>query len=105
MRLITLLATAAVVVSPVFAQQSQQRSSNPDGVQIQGNTEIKANQKDVNAVAEGEGNTATNVAGGIKGTTQIQGNTKITASQKNANAAASGKDNRASNEVGVIGGQ
>ncbi len=104
MRLITLLATATMMVSPVFSQQSQ-RSSNPDGVQIQGNTEIKADQKDANALTSGEGNTASNVAGGIKGSTQIQGNTKISASQKGATAVATGKDNKASNEAGVIGGQ
>ncbi len=104
MRLITLLAASVAISVPVFAQQAQ-RSSNPNGVQIQGNTEIKATQTDVSAVAEGEGNTATNVAGAIKSGAQIQGNTKITATQKNAAAVVSGKDNKASNEAGVIGGQ
>jgi hypothetical protein len=104
MRLITLLMASAIISVPAFAQQAQ-RSSNPQGVQIQGNTEIKADQKNVTAVAVGEGNTAKNTAGAIKGGTQIQGNTKIKATQKNATAIAVGKNNEASNEAGVIGGK
>jgi hypothetical protein len=104
MRLITLFVASAIIAAPAFAQQTQ-RSSNPQGVQIQGNTEIKADQKNVTAVAVGEGNTAKNTAGAIKGGTQIQGNTKIKASQKNATAVAVGKGNEASNEAGVIGGK
>ena len=104
MRLITLFVVSAIIAAPAFAQQAQ-RSSNPQGVQIQGNTEIKADQKNVTAVAVGEGNTAKNTAGAIKGGTQIQGNTKIKASQKNATAIAVGKNNEASNEAGVIGGK
>ncbi len=104
MRLITLLMAFAIISAPSFAQQTQ-RSSNPQGVQIQGNTEIKADQKNVTAVAVGEGNTAKNTAGAIKGGTQIQGNTKIKATQKNATAVAVGKNNEASNEAGVIGGK
>jgi hypothetical protein len=104
MRLITLLVASAIISVPAFAQQAQ-RSSNPQGVQIQGNTEIKADQKNVTAVAVGEGNTAKNTAGAIKGGTQIQGNTKIKATQKNATAIAVGKNNEASNEAGVIGGK
>lgn len=104
MRLITFIIASAIVASPAFAQ-STQRSSNPQGVQIQGNTEIKADQKNVTAVAVGEGNVAKNTAGAIKGGTQIQGNTKIKASQKNATAVAQGKNNTAANEAGVIGGK
>jgi len=102
--MITLFVVSALVAAPAFAQQAQ-RSSNAQGVQIQGNTEIKADQKNVTAVAVGEGNTAKNTAGAIKGGTQIQGNTKIKASQKNATAVAVGKGNKAANEAGVIGGQ
>lgn len=102
MRLATLIIASAIIASPAFAQT--QRSSNPQGVQIQGNTEIKASQENTAAVATGEGNTAKNTAGAIKGGTQIQGNTKIKASQKNTTAVASGKNNKASNEAGVIGG-
>ena len=104
MRLITLLLAGLFVASPVLAQQTQ-RSSNPQGVQIQGNTEIKAKQENSTAVSVGEGNVAKNTAGAIKGGTQIQGNTKIHASQKNSTAVASGKNNKASNEAGVIGGE
>jgi len=103
MRLITLLVASAIVASPVFAQQAQ-RSTNAQGVQIQGNTDIKAKQENTTAVAVGEGNVAKNTAGAIKGGTQIQGNTKIQASQKNATAVAVGKNNTATNEAGVIGG-
>ncbi|OHC61835.1 MAG: hypothetical protein A3H93_08910 [Rhodocyclales bacterium RIFCSPLOWO2_02_FULL_63_24] len=80
-------------------------SSNAQGVQIQGNTDIKAKQTNTTAVAVGQGNTAKNTAGAIKGGTQIQGNTKIKAEQKNATAVAVGKGNTAANEAGVIGGK
>jgi hypothetical protein len=72
MRLISMMIAAAVVASPAFAQQTQ-RSSNPQGVQIQGNTDIKAKNENVTAVAVGEGNEAKNTTGAIKGGTQIQG--------------------------------
>lgn len=103
MRLITFIIASAIIASPAFAQK-EQRSSNPQGVQIQGNTEIKASQENTAAVAVGEGNVAKNTAGAIKGGTQIQGNTKIQAKQKNTTAVAVGKNNKASNEAGVIGG-
>ncbi len=99
---IAVLASAALTTS-AFAQKVQ---SAPAGtVQIQGNTEIKAEQKNTTAVAVGEGNVAKNTAGAIKGGTQIQGNTKIHASQKNTTAVAVGKNNTAANEAGVIGGK
>ena len=104
MRLLTFMIAAAVAASPVLAQQTQ-RSSNPQGVQIQGNTNINAKNENVAAVAVGEGNTAKNTTGAIKGGTQIQGNTNINASQKNAAAVAVGKNNTAANEAGVIGGK
>jgi hypothetical protein len=103
MRIGTLLLILSMIAVPAIAQQSQ-RSSNPQGVQIQGNTEIKAQQQNSAAIAQGEGNTAKNTAGAIKGGTQIQGNTKIQASQKNSTAIARGKNNTAANEAGVIGG-
>ena len=83
------------------------RSSNPQGVQIQGNTEVKADQESAYSAAKGEGNTAKNTSGAIKGETgetQIQGTTRITASQRNTRAKAEGKNSKASNEVGTIGG-
>ncbi|MEN9481955.1 MAG: hypothetical protein RLZZ298_3350 [Pseudomonadota bacterium] len=104
MRLISIMIAAAVISSPVFAQQAQ-RSSNPQGVQIQGNTNIAAENKGVAAVAVGEGNEAKNTTGAIKGGTQIQGNTNIKAKQTNATAVAVGKNNTAANEAGVIGGK
>ena len=107
--LIALLAT--VCSSGVFAQASQSGpkgsmgSPNAQGVQIQGNTEIKASQDGANATVKGENNTAQNTSGAIKGGTQIQGNTKIKSAQKNATANASGKNNKAANEAGTIGGK
>ena len=107
---LVLSALIAVSCGVAFGQASQgnrnsAQSGTGQGVQIQGNTEIKAEQKGVSAVAVGEGNTAKNTAGAIKGGTQIQGNTKITASQKGATAVAVGKNNTAANEAGVIGGK
>ena len=104
MRLISILIAAAVIATPAIAQQAQ-RSSNPQGVQIQGNTNISAENKNVAAVAVGEGNEAKNTTGAIKGGTQIQGNTNIKAKQTNAVAVAVGKNNTAANEAGVIGGK
>ena len=104
MRAIAIIAIAALAASPVYAQQVQ-RSSNAQGVQIQGNTNLNAANQGVAAVAAGEGNDAKNTTGAIKGGTQIQGNTTINAKQTNATAVAVGKNNKAKNEAGVIGGQ
>ena len=104
MRIIAVFIASAFIASPVLAQQTM-RSSSPQGVQIQGNTDIRAKQESTAAVAVGEGNEAKNTAGAIKGGTQIQGNTKIKVEQKNATAVAVGKDNKAANEAGVIGGK
>ena len=104
MRIIALFIASAVFASPVFAQTTQ-RSSNPQGVQVQGNIDLKADQQNVTAVAVGEGNTAKNTAGAVKGGNQIMGNTKIKASQKNSTAVAVGKNNAAENQAGVIGGK
>ena len=103
---LALISTAAFAqVAGQASQKGGQVAAGASGVQIQGNTEIKADQKNVTAVAVGEGNTAKNTAGAIKGGTQIQGNTKIKATQKNATAVAVGKNNTAANEAGVIGGK
>ena len=93
--------TLALLSSAVFAQANQ--SAAPTS--IKGNTEIKAKQENTLAVAAGEGNTAKNTAGAIKGGTSIKGNTKINAEQKNTLAVAAGKNNTAANEAGVIGGK
>lgn len=101
---IAFIALATVLSTAAFAQKTQS-TTNPNAVQIQGNTDIKADQKDVTAVAVGKDNTAKNTAGAIKGGTQIQGNTNIKATQKGATAVAVGKGNTAANEAGVIGGK
>jgi len=105
------LVAAALVSTAAFGQASQagprggMSSPNANGVQIQGNTSIKAANQHVKAVVSGQNNVAKNTTGAIKGGTQIQGNTNIAASQKGATAVASGKNNTASNEAGVIGGK
>ena len=104
MRSIVLLIAAALVAFPVFGQQTM-RSSNPQGVQIQGNADIRAQQESATAVSVGQDNESKNMAGAIKGGTQIQGNANIKVEQKNAKAVAVGKDNKAANEAGVIGGK
>lgn len=104
MRLMTLLLASTIFAAPAFAQKAQS-SSNPNAAQVKGNTEIKADQKNVTAVAVGVGNVAKNTAGAIKGGTQIQGNTKIKASQKNSTAVAVGINSTSTNETGVIGGK
>ena len=103
--------TAALVSTAAFGQASQSgprggmSSPNAQGVQIQGNTNIAAENKNTAAVAVGQGNEAKNTTGAIKGGTQIQGNTNIAAKQTNAAAVAVGKGNKAANEAGVIGGK
>jgi len=99
----TLLALLAISL-PVLSQQIQ-RSSNPQGVQIRGNTDLRAQQETATAVTAGEANVARNTAGAVSGGTQIQGNTKVKAEQKNVTATAVGKNSAAGNEVGVIGGK
>ena len=97
MNKIVFAALIAFASTTAFGQASQP-------TKIKGNTNIKATQENVVAVAVGEGNTAKNTAGAIKGGVTIEGNTNIKASQKNAAAIAVGKNNKAANEVGVIGG-
>jgi hypothetical protein len=104
MRAFALFIAATLVAPPVVAQLTI-RSSSPQGVQVQGNADIRAKQEDAAAVAVGQANEAKNSAGAIKDGTQIQGNTNIKAEQKNAKAVAVGRDNKATNEAGVIGGK
>lgn len=95
-----------VVASAALAQgASVQRSSSPQGVQIQGDTMINAAAQNTSAVASGDGNTAKTATGAVKGGTQIQGNTRINATSKNVSSVAVGKGNAATNEVGAIGGK
>lgn len=105
MRLTVMLLVLSAVSMPALSQQEIQRSSSPQGVQVQGNTDLKAQQEQTSAVAVGEGNIVKNTAAAIKGGTQIQGNTKVKVEQKNAKATAVGKNNAAGNEAGVIGGK
>ncbi len=101
------VAAILVVSSSAHAQgtASVQRSSNPQGVKIQGDTAISANTQHTNAVAAGENNVAKTATGAVKGGTQIQGNTRINAAAKNVNSVAVGKGNTAANDVGAIGGK
>jgi hypothetical protein len=107
MRKILIVALAALSAPAAYAQlpEGVQRSSSPQGVQIQGDTAVKANATNVTAVAAGKDNTARNTAGAVNNGVQIQGNTKINATAKNVNAVAVGQKNKADNTVGAIGGQ
>jgi hypothetical protein len=80
-----------------------QRSSNPNGVQIQGNTNLNTNAQNINTTAVGVGNTADAAIGAIRGGTQIQGNTTINTNAKNVNTTAVGVGNTAKTSIGAIG--
>lgn len=99
-----MLLVALLVTLPAGAQEVQ-RSSHPQGMQVQGSAELKAHQETSAAVAVGDANSVRNSAAAVRSGTQIQGNTKVKAEQKNATATAVGRNNAASNEVGVIGGK
>ncbi len=88
---------APVATSPVA-------KDGASGVNIQGNTTLKSSQENAAAISIGEGNSAKNATGAIRGGTTIKGNTNINAKSKNTAAIAIGKNNSASNQVGVIGG-
>ncbi len=109
MRKLAVLAAAAAIAfsGAAFAQMSggvdHLKSTNPNGVQIQGDTTINANAKNVNTTAIGQGNTAETAVGAIGGGTQIQGNTTINANAHNVNTTAIGQDNVARTTVGGIG--
>ncbi|MEY2631576.1 MAG: hypothetical protein RIR00_230 [Pseudomonadota bacterium] len=81
------------------------RSTLPSGLQITGQTEMRATSVNSTAVASGVDNAARNTAGAIKGNTQIQGNTTINATQRNSVAVSSGRGSSSVNETGAIGGQ
>ena len=72
-------------------------------MQIQGNTNINANAKNVNTTAIGQGNTAETAIGAIGAGTQIQGNTNINANARDVNTTAIGQGNTAKTTVGGIG--
>ena len=102
---VTTILSGVLAVAHAQGTGAIQRSSSPQGVQIQGDTMINANVQNTQATAVGEGNTAKTATGAVKGGTQIQGNTKINATAKNVNAIAVGKGNAATNDVGAIGGK
>jgi hypothetical protein len=104
------VAVAAAVVlfaGSAFAQEAGgikvQRSSNPNGVQIQGNTNLNTNAQNINTTAVGVGNTADAAIGAIRGGTQIQGNTTLNTNAKNVNTTAVGVGNTAKASIGAIG--
>ncbi|MEY2631577.1 MAG: hypothetical protein RIR00_231 [Pseudomonadota bacterium] len=103
-KFVSIAAALALASGFAVAQTKIQSTTNPDAVQIQGNTNINAASQNNTAIASGVGNTAKNTTGAIKGGTQIQGNTNINAASKNNTAIATGVGNKAQNETGVIGG-
>ncbi len=104
MRSVVALLTVGVLAGAAYAQQPIIRSSSPSGVQVVGNTDLRAEQKTVTAVAVGAGNEAKNSAATASRSVQIQGNTTIKAEQKNTTAIAVGAKNKSTNEAGTIGG-
>lgn len=105
MRKFVLLLASILIAAPAFAEDPIQRSSSPTGIQVKGNTNLKADQDNAVSVAVGKDNLSRNTAGSIKDSVQIQGDTNIKASQKNVATHTFGKNNTATNEAGVIGGK
>jgi len=103
-----LIAIALFALAPFAGAQlpdeEVRRSSSPRGVQIRGDVSVNASARNLNAVAVGSENTATNTAGAVKGNTQIQGTTRINATMQNSQSVAVGKGNQVDNTVGSIGG-
>jgi len=107
--MITLL--LAIFSSQAYAQKGPddssavQRSSNPGGIQIQGNAQAGVASKNGNTTAPGANNNAITPGGTINGTVHIQGTTRINAHSRDVNSIAVGKNNKAGNAVGSIGGK
>ena len=94
------LIVASLIASSLFSV-----AQAADKTDIKGNTNINAVGVNTTAVAVGEGNTAKNSIGAIKGGTTIKGNTNINAVGVNTTAVAVGKNNTATNDIGSIGGK
>ena len=103
MRVISFMIAAAVLATPALAQQAQ-RSSGP-AAKVEGNSNVIGVNVNTAAVAIGDGNTAKNTAGAIKGGSQIKGNTNVSGVNANTAVVAIGKNNSTGNESGVIGGK
>ncbi len=93
-----------------FAQEELEveRSSYPQGIVVEGDTQPYVNQSETAAFLpsrDAEMGTSGSAAVAGRSNVQIQGTTRIKAEQKNASAVAVGKGNAANNEVGVIGGK
>ena len=101
MRKLLIVASLLAASSMAFAQSSGGAAKTD----IKGNTNINAVGINTTAVAVGEGNTAKNSIGAIKGGTTIKGNTNINAVGINTTAVAVGKNNTATNDIGSIGGK
>ena len=80
-----------------------QRSSSPNGVQIQGNTALGTNVQTVNTSAAGVGNNADAAVGTVRGGTRIQGNTTVNTTARSVNTTAAGVGNAAKTSIGGIG--
>lgn len=92
--------------SGALAQTTEavQRSSNPGGIRIQGDTTVRGHSERGSAVAAGSGNAASTATGAVRNEVRIQGNTRIDARSQDVNAVAVGKGNKSDNTVGAIGG-
>lgn len=90
-----------------YAQSPEivQRSSSPSGIRIQGETAVRAQAENSNAIAVGADNAAKTATGAVRGNVNIRGNTRIDAQSRETNAVAVGQANKADNAVGAIGGK
>ena len=85
------LVVLAVAAAPALAQQS-------GGVQVQGNTRIDANAKDINTVAAGNNNTAVTNIGTVNSDTK--GNTHISVDVKNVDNIVTGHGKKSCVNIG-----
>lgn len=105
---ISMATTLAFAASIGWAQlpDSVQRSSSPQGFQVQGGNSTAtaaATNSRAGAVGKEAASTSTTQTATGKGGVQIQGTTRINAAATSTTATAVGSGNKAGNELGAIG--
>jgi hypothetical protein len=108
--LATALLTVLSVATPTAWSQlpdSVQRSSSPQGFQVQGSGPAgTTGAKSTGASSVGKESAGTTAAATTgKSSVQIQGNTRINAAATGTTATALGQGNKAGNDLGAIGGK
>lgn len=107
MHKIIVASTLIIWTYAALAQQggvSEQRSSNPRGIQIQNNMTPSSGNQTTNTNFNVEGARTKNPSSESEADNQARGNIKINVQSKNSNALSIGKSNTANNKVGTIGG-